>query len=68
MHHEYTVLKTPVVAEMMNRMLVEIVRAMLSDSKMSKNFWAEALLISTYIRNRSSTNKVQRMTPYETKM
>ena len=63
--HEYIVSKTPEeneVAERMNRTLVETVRAM-SDSKLSKRFWAEALSTTTYIQNRSPTNAVHKMTP-----
>ncbi|GAB1600790.1 hypothetical protein Ahia01_000357100 [Argonauta hians] len=66
--HEYTVPKTPEqngVAERMNRTLVEMVRSMLSDSKLPKKFWAEALSTASYIRNRSPTNAVEGMTPYE---
>ena len=66
--HERTVPKTPEqngVAERMNRMLVETVRAMLSDSKLPKKFWAEALSTASYVRNRSPTTAVKAMTPYE---
>ena len=45
-HHEFTVPKTPQqngVAEWMNRTLVEVVRSMLSDAKLPKIFWAEAI-------------------------
>lgn len=61
--HEYTVPKTPEqngVAERMNRTLVETVRAMLSDSKLPKKFWAEALSTASYVRNWSPTNAVTR--------
>ncbi len=63
--HEFTVPKTPQqngVAERMNRTLVEMVRSMLSDSKLQKNFWAEALLTAVYLRNRSPTTAVERDT------
>ena len=66
--HKRTVPKTPEqngVAERMNRTLVETVRAMLSDSKLSKKFWAEALSTASYVRNRSPTTAVIAMTPYE---
>lgn len=49
----------------MNRTLIETVRAMLSDSKLPKKFGAEALSTATYIRNRSPTNALHKMTPYE---
>ena len=66
-HHEYTVSKTleqSEVVERMNQTLVEIVWAMLSDSKLPKRFWTEALSTATYIRNWSPTNVVYKMTPY----
>ena len=66
--HERTVPKTPEqngVAKRMNRILVETVRAMLSDSKLPKKFWAEALSTASYVRNRSPTTAVKAMTPYE---
>ena len=66
--HQTTVPKTPEqnsIAERMNRTLVESVRSMLSDSKLPKRFWAEGLSTATYLHNRSPTNSVQGMTPYE---
>ena len=45
-HHELTVPKTPQqngVAERMNRTLVEVVCSMLSDAKLPRMFWAEAI-------------------------
>ena len=51
--HEFTVRKTPQqngVAERMNRTLVEAVRSMLSDAKLPKKFWAEALSTALYLR------------------
>ena len=38
---------------------------MLSDSKLPKKFWAEALSTASYVRNRSPTTAVKAMTPYE---
>ena len=52
--HETSVPKTPQqngVAERLNRTLVESVRSMLSDSKLPKRFWAEALSTATYLHN-----------------
>lgn len=66
--HELTVPKTPQqngVAERMNRTLVEAVRSMLSDAKLPKKFWAEALSTAVYLRNRSPTTTVQGKTPFE---
>ena len=48
-----------------NRTLEEFIRSLLSESKLQKGFWAEALATSTYIINRSPTKAVVGMTPYE---
>jgi hypothetical protein len=53
------------VAERMNRTLEEVIRSMLSESKLPKRFWAEALATATYLRNRSPTKAVEDMTPFE---
>ena len=66
--HELTVPKTPQqngIAERTNRTLVESVRSMLSDAKLPKKFWAEALSTAVYLRNRSPTTAVQGKTPFE---
>ena len=66
--HEKTCPKTPGqngVVERMNRTVVEAVRCMLSDSKLPKTFWAEALSTAVYVRNRSPTVALKDMTPYE---
>ena len=67
-HHERTVPKNPQqngVAEHLNRTLIEMTRAMLSGSILSRNLWAEALSTAVYIRNRSPTKAVEDKTPYE---
>ena len=38
---------------------------MLSDAKLPKKFWAEALSTAVYLRNRSPTTAVQGKTPFE---
>ena len=66
--HERTVPKTPQqngVAERMNRTLVETTRSMLSDAKIPKKFWAEALSTAVYLRNCCSTTALTGMTPYQ---
>jgi hypothetical protein len=66
--HQLTVPKTPEqngVAERLNRTLVESARCMLSESKLPKRFWAEAINTASYLRNRSPSAAVQEMTPYE---
>ena len=52
-------------AERFNRTIVEMVRAMLSDSGLAKRFWAGALATACYLRNRSLTIAVKGMTPHE---
>ena len=49
----------------MNRTLVEAVRCMLSDSKLDKSFWAEAIATAVYIKNRCPSSALKDMTPYE---
>ena len=66
--HERTVPKTPEqngVAERMNRTLIETVRSMLTDAKLTHKFWAEALSTAVYLRNRSPTKAVEEKIPYE---
>ena len=68
MKHELTVPKTPEqngVAERQNRTLVESVRAMLTQAKLPKKFWVEALNTAVYLRNRSPTKAVNHATPFE---
>lgn len=53
-HHQFSLPYTPEqngVAERFNRTLVEKCRCMLADSKLSKQFWAEAVNTSCYISN-----------------
>ena len=66
--HELSVPKNPEqngVAERLNRTLIEAVRAMLSSSKLPHKFWAEALSTAVYLKNRSYTKAVIKMTPHE---
>ncbi|KAF2359941.1 Reverse transcriptase RNA-dependent DNA polymerase [Trinorchestia longiramus] len=66
--HQKTVPKTPEqngVAERMNRTILEAVRAMLSDSKLPKTFWAEAVSTAVYVKNRSPTSAHKNLTPYQ---
>ena len=53
------------VAEKMNLTLVESVHCVLSDSKLPKQFWAEALAAAVYVKNRSPTTALKDQTPYE---
>ena len=53
-------------AERLNRTLVERVRAILIDSKLPPNTWAEALLTVNYLRNRSPSSEAKGLkTPWE---
>ena len=66
--HELTVPKTPQrngVAERLNRTLMETVRTMLVESKLSQQFWGEAVSTAEYLKNRSPTIAVKGMTPFE---
>ena len=66
--HELTTPHTPQqngVAERLNRTLIEGVRSMLANSKLPHRFWAEALSTTVYLRNRSPTKALDRITPYE---
>ena len=66
--HERTIPKTPEqngVAERMNRTLVEAVRSMLTDAKLSHSFWAEAVSTAVYLKNRSPTKALKDMTLFE---
>ena len=65
--HQLTVRYTPQQngkAERLNRTLMERVRAMLADSQMEKQLWAEALVTANYIRNRSPAAGAAK-TPWE---
>lgn len=50
-------------AERLNRMLLEKARAMILESKLSKETWGEAVLCATYLLNRSSTVALRNVTP-----
>ena len=66
--HELIVPHTPQqngAAERLNRTLIEGVRTMLADSKLPHRFWAEALSTYAYLRNRSPTKLLSRITPHE---
>ena len=64
--HELTIPKYPGqngVAEWPNKMLIEIVCAMLDDSGLPKSFWAEALSIAVCLRNRWPTRAIKGRLP-----
>lgn len=66
--HERSVPKTPEQngkAERLNRTLLESVRSMLADSRLPKKFWAEAVNTAVFLRNRSPTKLLSKVTPTE---
>ena len=65
--HQTTTRYTPEqngAAERLNRTILERVRAMLEDSGMPKEYWAEAACTAGYIRNRSPASGRDK-TPWE---
>lgn len=66
--HQTTAPRTPEqngVAERSNRTIIEIARCMLIESKLSKEFWAEAVATAVYLKNRAGTVSLNGKTPYE---
>jgi len=53
------------VAECLNRMLVECVRAMIHASGLPKNLWGEVIMHATWLKNHLSTCRLGTKTPYE---
>ena len=53
------------VAESLNRRLLERVRAMRHDSGLPKSLWGEAVNFATWLKNRTSTQALGNITPYE---
>ena len=67
-HRQLTNPRTPEqngTAEHLNRTLLDMAIAVLSDSGLPKQFWAEAVTTAMYIRNRVLTHSIQGITPYE---
>jgi hypothetical protein len=52
------------VAEKKNRILTNLVDAMLETSELSKEWWGEAILIACHVLNKVST-KNKEITPFE---
>jgi transposase InsO family protein len=50
-----------------NRTILERVRSMLEDTRLSKRYWAEASMTAVYVKNVSPTRALDRKlgTPYE---
>jgi len=53
------------VCERANRSVIEKARTMLIQSGLGKEFWAESVSTSVFLKNRSPTIAVKGMTPYE---
>jgi len=53
------------VAERLNRTLMDKARCLLSTSGVDKHFWAEAVNTANFLRNRSPTEKLKKITPEE---
>ena len=49
----------------MNRTIVESATSMMFHSNLSVNFWAEAVNMAVYLKNRSPTTALDGITPYE---
>nr|GEV23808.1 copia LTR rider [Tanacetum cinerariifolium] len=63
-----TVVETPqqnVLAERMNRTLMDKVRCLLIQSRLPKTFWAEATCTAAYLINRSPSTTIEKKTPME---
>lgn len=68
-HHETTVPHASQqngVTERKNRTLIEAARTMLSQAKLPKMYWAEAVANAAYIQNRLPTSTLKHETPYQT--
>src|SRR5271156_4387716 len=67
-HHEETAPYTPEqngVAERANRTICERICAILAETGLSKELWAELACAVAHLKNRSSTIALKGMTPYE---
>jgi len=67
-HHEETAPYTPEqnsIAERANRMIFERIRAILADTGLPKELWAEIACAVAHLKNRSPTSALRGMTAYE---
>jgi len=67
-YHEETAPYTPEqngVAERENRTICEQIRAILADTSLPKEVWAELACAVAHLKNRSPTSALRGMTPYE---
>lgn len=52
-------------AERYNRSLMDMGRCLLSEAKVERRFWPEAIKTAAYLKNRTLTNTFEKKTPYE---
>lgn len=52
-------------SERFNRTIVERARCLLFEGKLKKKFWAEAVNVAVYLKNRSPASGLEQMTPLE---
>ena len=67
-HHKLSAPYLPVqngVAERLNRTLMESAHTMLAQARLSEKYWAEAVATAAYLRNRTATRSLKKVTPYE---
>jgi transposase InsO family protein len=67
-HHEETAPYTPEqngVAERVNRTICERIRAILAETKLPKELWAELACAVAHLKNRSPTSALKGKTPYQ---
>ncbi|GKB19709.1 putative ribonuclease H-like domain-containing protein [Tanacetum coccineum] len=65
---EFNVARTPQqngVAERRNKILTEVARTMLADSKLPTTFWAKVVNTACYVQNRILVVRLYNKTPYE---
>ncbi|GJZ11612.1 putative ribonuclease H-like domain-containing protein [Tanacetum coccineum] len=65
---QFSVARTPQqngVIKRRNRILIEVARTMLADSKLPTTFWVEAVNTTCYVQNRVLVVKTHNKTPYE---
>ena len=52
-------------AERFNRTIMDMARCLLTEANVHKRFWPEIICATTYLKNRTLTNTIERKTPYE---
>ena len=52
-------------AERFNRTIMDMARCLLTDAQVHKRYWPEIIYAAAYLKNRTSTNTIERKTPFE---